>query len=330
MINDNDGFLGFYKYVSEDVIRLIHLYCDIPTLYGLSMTCQEGYNLTMRDDLIWRRLIQFRFGLNCNVYNGRNFGQMIPWRERYRQWSICQRPPKSLFRQPNRMMVLEKIGNNKKEIIRHGKTHSSNYGVAIWVTLGHTDNCQTKSISSGRQEQRIHRNKKCIELRIGLQIVKSSSAPILVDFRHVKICMLDERSKPYMVPVISSFDNSNYGHYDSKKNHDTDVPKCLLHKYYPKLIQTTTNYEHDCELQSIDLKPFDFVVASVHVPTYVQFETDFLSRAVDIQIPVKYCNDGPIKMIKSNFISESNIWKYYQELPGRCISLITSSHTFTP
>ncbi len=114
----------------------------------------------------------------------------------------------------------------------------------------------------------------------------------------------------------------------------------------------------------IILRPFEFVVVSMNVPLThyvdrenIQFETDFLSRAVSICTPVRLHNDcnnsdisstllcdneeeeevevfeemeGHEMRIKNSsvsslsvasFLAEHDIWEHYMELPGNCLTL---------
>ena len=82
---------------------------------------------------------------------------------------------------------------------------------------------------------------------------------------------------------------------------------------------------------SFVLKPFQVAVLSIHVPTTAWMETDFLSQALEIQIPFSSNNNDNnnsiIQRYTAPIISESNMWEYYQELPGGCLSLLSSSNS---
>ena len=88
------------------------------------------------------------------------------------------------------------------------------------------------------------------------------------------------------------------------------------------------------------LKPFEFVVFTARVPcTFdMRYETDFLSRARCVDVPVSWTatkpssSNAPTKTFDScysEFISEFEIWEHYMELPGSCLTLVDRSHVMS-
>jgi hypothetical protein len=102
--------------------------------------------------------------------------------------------------------------------------------------------------------------------------------------------------------------------------------------------------------QILSLKPFEFAIVSVNVPLVyyrqqrevLQFETDFLSRALSIAVPASCkivesgndhkCNSGEMDTDSKvankystvgivTFANEHEIWESYMMLPGNCVVL---------
>lgn len=94
-----------------------------------------------------------------------------------------------------------------------------------------------------------------------------------------------------------------------------------------------------CGEKDIILRPFEVVVLSVHIscPETFVYETDVLSSMAMIRVPVAADGWPSIKDVDGStvvkkkdvsvarFLPEDEIWEYYCQLPGGCLSLTDRS-----
>lgn len=283
-------YLYGYNGLIEDVMRIIYSYCDIPSLYKLSRTCSDGYQQIMINDFEWKRLTNLRFPTTHG--GGKNW---MTWRERFRQWNICQRPPMPIRR--STMKVID------------GFIH---HGLALWMTISHTDNCQTKHLSNSI---------RCIEFKLILQLVQSCRQPCTIFYHDIHLMMQNEFCERYLIPTISKQSISKLNIPLSTRGKRRDIPA----KFESAILYHSEQIND--EASTFVLKPFQVAVLSIHVPTTAWMETDFLAQALEIQIPFSSNNNSIIQKYTAPIISESNMWEYYQELPGGCLSLLSSSNS---
>ncbi|KAL7473597.1 hypothetical protein ACHAXS_014053 [Conticribra weissflogii] len=100
------------------------------------------------------------------------------------------------------------------------------------------------------------------------------------------------------------------------------------------------DYDSSNHKDDIILSPFEVVVISIRVscPSDMVYETDFLSTASSIHIPVvsrgtkqengTECSDAKdiaADFATATFIDEDELWEYYTQLPGGCLSLTDRS-----
>lgn len=290
-----NGYLYGANGLVEDVLRVIYSYCDIPSLYSLSRTCSDGYEQIMSNDFEWKRLTNLRFPTTTHGSSK----HWMTWREKFHQWNICQRPPMPIRR--STMKVID------------GHIH---HGLALWMTISHTDDCQTKYLSNSI---------RCIEFKLILQLVQSRRQPCTILYHDIHLMMQNELCQRYLIPTISKQSISKLNiPLSTTRGKRRDIPT----KFESTILYHSEQGINDTT--SFVLKPFQVAVLSIHVPTTAWMETDFLAQALEIQIPFSSNNNNNKSIIQrytAPIISESNMWEYYQELPGGCLSLLSSSNS---
>lgn len=171
--------------------------------------------------------------------------------------------------------------------------------VHLWVLLRHTENCTTR-IDDHRY----------VELNLCIQNVRSTSVPVRIQVNDATLVYMGSEGRTDFVTtnVICN---------------DRIRPKRL----YP-LTQDG----------GILLHPFEFAVVSVSFPCApnMMYETDFLSRAVSVHVPIEWedssysknCYEYAIDAVtptnhrlSAHFLPEHDIWNHYMELPGGCLAL---------
>lgn len=198
-------------------------------------------------------------------------------------------------------------------------------------------------------------DRKYIELKLCLQNTKSGSGRIVLpDVSSIHIASLEEDDY-FSVHGWDTWDEN----YDSTFKLIQDgpwAPKIILrsssrfcsinHDNVLKDQQSTDEYVMDwnevCCGRKKDLifHPFDVIVLSVHIscPENLVYETDVLSSMASIRVPVvAECwsmNKRDVEGGESTnntdtsiayFLPEDDLWEYYCQLPGGCLSLTDRS-----
>ncbi|KAL7433376.1 hypothetical protein ACHAXH_009254 [Discostella pseudostelligera] len=198
-------------------------------------------------------------------------------------------------------------------------------------------------------------DRRYIELKLCLQNTKSGYGRIVVpDVSSIRFASLEEED-------YFSF----HGWDQWNENHDSTfqlikdgpwAPKIILRRRYSdtdnnKTLQGRTLMD-DCDAdwnascgdgkKDLIFHPFDVVVLSVHIscPETLVYETDALSSMSSIRVPVvaeswpmrkPVNNDGAVGTIHkkdtavAHFLPEDDLWEYYCQLPGGCLSLTDRS-----
>jgi hypothetical protein len=175
-------------------------------------------------------------------------------------------------------------------------------------------------------------DKRYVELYLCLQNVKSGGGDVVANVMDAALVLMGNSE---------SYDPLKYGSLR---------PKVLLHETKESCSLKATG-ESDDHLafditDGVKIRPFDIVVISVHFPCSSEvYETDFLARAVSLHVPVrKSSDDGNESVLVSRdaaslvvtphaettmsseasayFIPEKDVWNYYDQLPGGCLTLV--------
>ena len=254
---------------------------------------------------------------------------------------------------------------------RRQKKYSQQF-VACWVMINHTEDCNLRTTTPDRFYERYvdhghlgdehgilhrqldaHRVEPFIELQVAIQNTKSGFCNVDVNVHNTTVQMQDHTG-------IATQRIVRHGILGPKviyRSEGTDVN--TNHQYiYADMDGKHDHNNSDEESGVLSLKPFEFVIISVCVPLthYVRnggnevlrYETDFLSRALSICVPVS-CRMTEWQMVLENvdgrgyhdpelreylrtgdhstvavatFASEHEIWENYMELPGGCLILV--------
>jgi hypothetical protein len=173
-------------------------------------------------------------------------------------------------------------------------------------------------------------NKRYVELYLCLQNVKSSGGEVVANVMDAALVLMGNSE---------SYDPLKYGSLR---------PKVLLHETKETCSLKATG---DCDgtfafdiTNGVKIRPFDIVVISVHFPCSSDvYETDFLARAVSLHVPVRKSSEEETEGVVSPdaallletphatamssaasayFIPEKDVWNYYDQLPGGCLTLV--------
>jgi len=243
------------------------------------------------------------------VSNERVWGQLVrkrfliePSKSRPNVYSSGRNTWKSTYRLLSSCNRIPKCRLTNKKIIFAKSSIKCDNGTSIWVLLGHTPNCETRIC---RQRSR-H-----IVFYVCIQNVRSGFSTVNVDVGRMNIQFLEDGSTRHQF-----------------------LKACSV----PQIIYGSTDFLNE----SICLKPFDFAIFKVTFPcpSNVIYETDFLARAVSLQVPIqnsshrlfqnaatpadKICGDS--SKSTAFFLTEKQIWDNYMLLPGGC--LVLSEKTF--
>lgn len=360
---------SLFDLIPEELGRLLLQYLDIPSLSVLSILSRSSrISLLASDDVTWLGLVHQRFKIISSPVRGR----LIPlkaktyggpsWKTAYRSMSICNRMPrnkivkrsKTIFaRGGGRMNHAAGIGKNDKKIVAGLHTNAESEIVYLWVSLAHTDNCNT------RADGCVHlKAKRYVELHLCIQNVKSSLGSVFVDVTAVSAELLGFEGCPdgvWTSQVVQNGPRKPKILYQSQGSPVTFFDSNEIH------MKPSKSFEEDrytfMNNFGTNLKPLEFVVISVHVPCTFDmiYETDFLSRAVKIHVPIRWESGrdeideyNPTEHSKgifdlnSNrsglaathkqtsfasafFIQENEIWEHYTQLPGGCLTLTNRS-----
>jgi hypothetical protein len=179
---------------------------------------------------------------------------------------------------------------------------SEDPAVGIWVTVGHTENCETRCVRGDEN--------RFVELFLCLQNVSSSCGTVKVNVMDATLRL-----------VGSHADNG------IRQVH-REAP------WRPKLRLCDESKANKTSREAFDLRsgitlaPFQIAVVSVHFPCAGDvFETDILAKAVALDVPVRRLKPNEesasreLSHVSALFLPESAVWNYYTELPGGCLAL---------
>ena len=340
----------------EEVLRHIIKYMDIPSLAVISMI-QKPNNETNNisalavDDTTWYTLIKNRFGIGCNHRrisrsNKQTQGVVLrsmklssssssltsfrdrpkrrpksyggsTWKEAYRCLATTMRMPETSLSSGSIMAVFASPSLRRKS------------DLGVWCMVNHRENCRTKTVEQvGRRRRRNHQpnslpyrsDKRYIELKLLLQNTKSGYGSIIIpNVATTRIASVheDEDGIPF---EDSTFKVISAGQWR---------PKIILRRRFADDDMAQQRALDDLEewnathqnQKDIILRPFEVVVLSLHVscPETFVYETDCLSCMSSIRVLM--ATNGKKDVSTARFINEEELWEYYSQLPGGCLSL---------
>lgn len=368
---DNDYLLG----VPKEILIFLLKFLDVPTVGALIQTSSPSYGNIAElaaMDHTWLQIVNQRFNIfkakrvaKGNVSKPRLYGGPT-WKDAYRNMAISNRMPKLQVQYKKRNVFAKgcgyKIETEGKSIktntltsnpsqskkIRQGRQgHLRNQFVACWVMISHTENCNLRTTTLDIQYPRCHDRalgrsdlngswdrvgqNSYVELQIALQNTKSGFCSVDIDVCKATVQMYDSSDSFYTQRII------RHGPLRPKvvyRSVGVDVDSYMGQRYLDGHLGDV-----------ITLRPFEFVMVSVCVPLthyterneQIQFETDFLSRALSICVPVTcqmnascetpssgdmHQNSAYSSIAIAKFASEHEIWENYMELPGGCLTLV--------
>jgi hypothetical protein len=351
--------ISYFELLPQDLLEVLLLYLDIPSIAVMCQTSVPMHgnisDLASRDQT-WLRLINHRFNLfsarKNNVPRAKHYGGTT-WKEAYNALSRTSRMPKmnvnfkkkSIFAKgcgytmqrgsPNEgqhMKGIERLASSKQNHVQQF--------LACWVMINHTEDCNLRSspmelitICDGRTTigESLY-----IELQVAFQNTKSGFSQVDVDVCGATVQMLSATEDFITQRVIRS---------------GPLRPKVIYRNSLVINPQPCEYLDDRCG-QVLSLKPFEFVIVSLNVPLayyrqhreVLQFETDFLSRTLSLQVPATCEIMEPIYNEQNHnsegkatnpevskrcypsvgiamFAKEHEIWESYMSLPGNCVVL---------
>mmetsp|Transcript_12596 Transcript_12596/g.17362 ORF Transcript_12596/g.17362 Transcript_12596/m.17362 type:complete len:386 (-) Transcript_12596:63-1220(-) len=252
---------------------------------------------------------------------------------------------------------LRNFSKNKNEITP-GASWPKQGGdfIGVWVMVAHTDDCNTRLIQHPMVEVP---ESRLIELRLCLQNIRSGYGTVDVDVANVSVQIIGSRTdvnalwssdivrsgpcRPRIlyrnterVPIKDEKTQYASNMYSRSKLRNGRRALCggrCLDESPTVLTDSFNDSKELCHLPSVTrLQPFEYIIVSVHVPctSDMRYETDFLSRALCLHIPTRW-NEGADKpmanrpafdcLASASFMPETEMWDYYMELPGGCLTL---------
>jgi hypothetical protein len=355
---------NYFDLLPQDLLECLLLYLDIPSIAVLCQTSLPSYgnisDLASRDQS-WLRITNERFNLfsagriaKNNVSRPKLYGGSS-WKDAYRVMARTCRMPKmnvnfkrkTIFARGCGYMKLKKSGGHSNEGSRcpasSKQGHYRHQFMACWVLINHTEDCNLRSAPMNSLSSCTNAyegvdeagtESPYIELQVAFQNTKSGFCHVDIDICKATVQMLAANGDFITQRVI----------YDGPLS-----PKIVYRSSLPKNKQSC-EYLDGKDDQILSLKPFEFVIVSVNVPLVyyrqqrevLQFETDFLSRALSIAVPAsckivesgndQKCNSGEMNTDSEvankystvgivTFANEHEIWESYMKLPGNCVVL---------
>jgi hypothetical protein len=263
----------------------------------------------------------------------------------------------------------EMVSNRQQNSFQDKSSRTGGNFVSLWVMLGHTDDCNTRTAGNIRS---VNNNQRYIELHLCVQNVKSGSGSMDVNISEASVQLLGGTGPSDMLPsqIVTNGPMKPKLLLRKGGSNDLDVNASLLQKKRKDRRRRQTAYGHSSDLNAPDLdgcshsfslsddkendlncltlKPFEYVIVSVHIPcpSNMRYETDFLTRALCVNVPV---STDPHYKFESNrntcahlsgpdvptndairvqpqavtacFLAENEIWNYYMELPGGVLTM---------
>ena len=337
----------------EEVVRILLQWVDIPSLALIiqtSMAIPTSLALLASDDTTWLCLVSKRFNISAAPGSvakprSKSYGGAT-WKAAYRSMALANRLPKCKA-MPRKHVVFAKGGNGSQS-------------VSMWIMLSHTDDCNTRfvsstnaNISSSSGDNSINNDidheandeaprQRYIELRVCLQNIKSGCGSININLEEAFVNISGPRGismtaacRPQI--IFKSSDDTKPSVSSKRKKYGSGRRGRHSRSATGRIIGDDSGDK--VTVSRITLKPFEFTVASVRVPCTpdMRYETDFLSRAHSVNVPVSWplsptTSDHVECQVDScyaSFMSEPHIWDHYMELPGGCLTLADQNHAMS-
>lgn len=383
--NNNEDKVDLLQLLPLEILHNILWFVDVPTLGILATTSkpkEEPYlsiSHIASNNFVWLNLVQRRFRVLQNP-SMRITHQPMPfggptWKMAYQAMSHSHRIPRTRLT-PKRRAVFAKGGASKCALPSSNncgkntnKMNANNF-VNLWVMVGHTNDCNTRTdtttpstiINQQTPSSWNSDSNRYIELHLCIQNIKSgfgtvdvelngafvqtlaSGGPEAIWTTHVEGALSSHRRRRPRL-LFKSRGDHEHDNYETRMHHSTA-------QFYDK--------KQHSSVSRLTLSPFELAIVSVHVKCTndMRFETDFLSRAVTVGLPVTWHGDDNInnnnnnkqgcqsdvdivKETKNNntndfrqskfvvarayFMDEKDVWEHYTELPGGCLTLTDQS-----
>ena len=355
-----------FNTLPDELLRIVISWMDIPCLALLIRTSKSStIALMAADDKTWLSLVGRRFNIATNRSTSagpprsKSYGGST-WKAAYRSMSLAKRLPKC--RQMPRKNVVFCKGSNV----------NSCPSVNMWVMMNHTDDCNTRqvprereisdtmennenedessSIASSSSDDETPRD-RYVELRICVQNVRSGFRTVQVDIKNTTVSIVGMRGmsvvgiqEPRIVhksgddkKTAEASGSSKRTRYNSSRRRSVRRSYLLINSDDDETLSEKNSFP--TVTRYVTLKPFEFIVFTARVPCTIdmRYETDFLSRARCVDVPVSWTSNKPnantltrnFDSCYSEFISEFEIWEHYMELPGNCLTLVDRSHVMS-
>lgn len=315
------GSSGAFDVLPDEVIHIVFLFADIPALGKIAETGKNMLSKLACNDDTWSNLVERRFRVSTKksrpvLHGGRS------WKQAFFSMSHSDRIPRGRYTGSQKAVFA------KGRSIQRKPNNGASSPVRLWVLMGHTENCKTRTVRQSRAgaSEESNNNERFVELYLCMQNIKSGAGDVTVD-------VLDAT-----LALMGSTDGSDSLVSRVRKPGSSLQPKVLYHDTmsYP----SADPFDYDVS-SGIKLRPFQVAVISVHFPCASDiFETDFLSRAVSVHVPVRKpaAKKGEENTVaaavassstmtqevdaSAYFLPEDDIWNHYMELPGNCLTLV--------
>jgi hypothetical protein len=314
------GSSGAFDMLPDEVIHIIFLFADIPALGKIAQTGQNMLSKLACNDETWSNLVERRFRISTKksrpvLHGGHS------WKQAFFSMSHSDRIPRGRYTGSQKAVFAKGRSVQRKPI------SGTSSPVRLWVLMGHTENCKTRTIRQSRAgaSEESSNNERFVELYLCMQNVKSGAGNVTVDVLEATLALLGstEGSRPLISRV--------------RKPGSSLQPKVLFHDAMSS--PSADPFDYDVS-SGIKLRPFQVAVVSVHFPCASDvFETDFLARAVSVNVPVRKPSatkgkENIVPAVASSstmtqevdasafFLPEHDVWNYYMELPGNCLTLV--------
>jgi hypothetical protein len=277
---------GYFSLLPDDLIFLIFSYADVCSLGRIAQVSNCFIATISSDDSIWREFVQDRFRLDTSNPRSKKTLGGRTWKEVYDSLSRRNRIPKSKYT-PNRKAVFAKGG---------GVTRRSNSAISVWVLLSHTADCLTRRYISDSFSGSGLSNTRFVELNVCIQNVKSGHGDLRINLIKCTLELMGNLGASHQCVYVK--------------------PKVLFRS------KGEISMGAKRSMNTIILKPLEFCVVSMHFSCQEDvYETDVLSRAISLSVPFSSDVDQNANIVSALFIDDSEIWDYYVELPGACLTL---------
>mmetsp|Transcript_27654 Transcript_27654/g.55857 ORF Transcript_27654/g.55857 Transcript_27654/m.55857 type:complete len:413 (-) Transcript_27654:465-1703(-) len=353
---------SFFAMLPEEVVRILLQWVDIPSLALITQTSKAipaSLALLASDDTTWLSLVSKRFNIaaapgSVAQPRSKSYGGAT-WKAAYRSMALANRLPKCKA-MPRKHVVFAKGGNERQS-------------VSMWIMLSHTDDCNTRivpstttrnanssSSSSNSDESSINNDvdheendeaprQRYIELRVCLQNIKSGCGSVNINLEEASANVIGPRGismaaacSPRIIFESSDDTKPSVSSKQSKrKKYGLDGRGRHSRSAAGRIIGDDSGDKG--RVSHITLEPFEFTVASLRVPCTpdMRYETDFLSRAHSVKVPVSWPLSSTasdhvkcqVDTCYAKFMSEPHIWEHYIELPGGCLTLADRNHVMS-